>query len=90
MNEIINYTLDITNKENRSVQHDFKDRVNEIYRGLIAEICKRLMKKHDKPDRIITEITITNIKDHHEGRIDALLEYHNGYGILDWKTYDLK
>jgi hypothetical protein len=89
MDEIINYTLDITNKENRSVQHDFKDRVNEIYRGLIAGICKRLMKKHDKPDRIITEITITNIKDHHEGRIDALLEYHHGYGILDWKTYDL-
>ena len=89
MNEVINYTLDIKNKENRSVQHDFKDRIDEIYRGLVTGICKRLMKKYDKPDRIITEITITNIKDHHEGRIDALLEYHYGYGILDWKTYDL-
>lgn len=89
VNEIINYTLDTTNKENRFVQHDFKDRVNEIYHGLIMGISKRLMKKHEKPDRIITEITITNIKDHHEGRIDALLEYPHGYGILDWKTYDL-
>ena len=89
LNEIINYTLDTTNKENRFVPHDFKARVNEIYRGLIIGISKWLMKKHEKPNRIITEITITNIKDHHEGRIDALLEYPHGYGILDWKTYDL-
>src|SRR5215831_143332 len=89
VNEVINYTLDITNKENRFVQHDFRDRVNEIYYGLVAGISKRLMKKYEKPDRIITEITITNFKDHHEGRIDALLKYPHGYGILDWKTYDL-
>jgi hypothetical protein len=62
MNEVINYTLDIKNKENRSVQHDFKDRIDEIYRDLVTGICKRLMKKYDKPDRIRTEITITNIK----------------------------
>ena len=30
LNEIINYTLDTTNKENRFVPHDFKARVNEI------------------------------------------------------------
>jgi ATP-dependent exoDNAse (exonuclease V) beta subunit len=37
----------------------------------------------------MTEVTITNITNNHEGRIDALLEYPNGYGLLDWKSYDL-
>jgi hypothetical protein len=89
VNIIIEDTLDLARKENRFVQHDFKDRVNESYRGIVTGITRRLMKKHEKPERIITEITITNIKDHHEGRIDALLEYPNSYGLLDWKSYDL-
>lgn len=86
---VIADTLDSANKENRFVQHDFEDQVNEIYCGLILGITKRLMKKYERPTRVISEVTITNIKDHHEGRIDALLEYPNGYGLLDWKSYDL-
>jgi hypothetical protein len=86
---IIEDILDIAHKENRFVQHDFRDRINETYHGLITGITNRLMKKYEKPVRVITEVTISNIKNHHEGRIDALLEYTNGYGLLDWKSYDL-
>ena len=88
VNEIINNALDTANKENRFVEHNFMDLVKETYHGLILGITKRLMK-HEKPNRVITEVTITNIKDHHEGRIDALIEYSGSYGLLDWKTYDL-
>jgi hypothetical protein len=89
VNVILEDALDIAHKENRFVQHDFKQRVNDTYQGLITGITKRLMKKYEKPDRVITEVTISNIKNHHEGRIDALLEYSDGYGLLDWKSYDL-
>jgi hypothetical protein len=89
VNGIMEDTLDIAFKENRFVPDDFKDRVNETYNGLIGGITRRLMKKYEKPLRVITEVTISNIKNHHEGRIDALLEYHDGYGLLDWKGYDL-
>ena len=32
--------------------------------------------------RAITEVTISNIQNYHEGRIDALLEYPHGYACL--------
>ena len=81
VNVIIENTLDIASSENRFVPDDFKDRVNETFNGLIAGITRRLMRKYEKPLRIITEVTISNVNNHHEGRIDALLEYHNGYGL---------
>lgn len=87
--EIIAHAQETATKENRFVQGDFEDSVNEIVDGLISGITHRLMKKHERPARVITEVTITNIKNNHEGRIDALLEYSNGYGLLDWKSYDL-
>jgi hypothetical protein len=46
-------------------------------------------KKHERPSRVMTEVTITNIKDHHKGRVDVLAQYPNGCGLLDWKCYDL-
>jgi hypothetical protein len=47
-------------------------------------------KKYELPKRIIAEITITNISEYHEGRIDAILEYNgNQYWFVDWKTYDV-
>jgi hypothetical protein len=89
VNGVMEDTLDVALKENRFVPDDFKDRVNETYNGLITGITRRLMKKYEKPLKVITEATISNVKNHHEGRIDALLEYHDGYGLLDWKSYDL-
>lgn len=89
VNIIINDTLDGANRENRFVPHDFKIQVNDIFHGLVLSMTKRLMKKYEKPSRVLTEITITNIKNHHEGRVDAILEYPDGYGLLDWKSYDL-
>jgi hypothetical protein len=50
---------------------------------------KRIMKKYPRPIRVITEITITNTKNFHEGRLDAILEYPYGYGVIDWKAYDI-
>jgi hypothetical protein len=89
VNTIIKDTLEGAYRENRFVQDDFELQVNEIYTGLIMGMTRRLMKKYERPSRVLTEVTITNIKDHHEGRIDALLEYPSGYGLLDWKSYDL-
>jgi hypothetical protein len=38
----------------------------------------------------VTEITITNVKKVHEGRIDALFEFSDGScGLVDWKTNDI-
>jgi hypothetical protein len=47
------------------------------------------MRKYEQPRRAITEITITNTKNFHEGRLDAILEYSYGYGVIDWKAYDI-
>jgi hypothetical protein len=47
------------------------------------------MQKYYRPKKAISEITISNIQKFHEGRIDALLEYSPGYGLIDWKTYNL-
>jgi hypothetical protein len=47
------------------------------------------MKKYHQPKRAVTEITISNIQNHQEGRIDAILEYSNGYALLDWKTHSI-
>src|SRR5262245_51310891 len=89
VNTIIEDTLEIARRENRFIEDTLELQVNDIYNGLITGITRRLMKKHERPSRVLTEVTITNIKDHHEGRIDAILEYSNGYGLLDWKSYDL-
>jgi len=90
VNTVIKDTLEGAHQENRFVEDDFETQVNDIYNGLIIGMAKRLMKKYERPSRVLTEVTITNIKDHHEGRIDALLEYSSGgYGLLDWKSYDL-
>ena len=89
VNIIINDTLDGANRENKFVPDDFKIQVNDIFHGLVPSMARRLMKKYQKPSRVLTEITITNIKNHHEGRVDAILEYPDGYGLLDWKSYDL-
>ena len=49
------------------------------------------MKKYESPKYIITEITITNVSKYHEGKIDVILEYNgNQYGLVDWKTYDVR
>jgi ATP-dependent exoDNAse (exonuclease V) beta subunit len=48
------------------------------------------MKKYEQPKRAVTEITITNVKEVHEGRVDAIFEFHDGrYGLIDWKTNDI-
>ena len=40
-------------------------------------LAKRIMKKYEQPKRVVTEITITNVKEVHEGRIDAIFEFND-------------
>ena len=88
--EVIKETKENANKEARKIPESFDQDVMDRYQGLVTGITKYLMKKYERPDRVVTEVTITNISNHHEGRIDAILEFNgNGYGILDWKTYDI-
>lgn len=87
--EVIKETREYANKEARKIPESFDHDVMNRYQGLVTGITKYLMKKYERPDHVITEVTITNIPNHHEGRIDAILEFGKGYGILDWKTYDI-
>jgi hypothetical protein len=48
------------------------------------------MAHYEKPKRALTEVTISNVNEHHEGRLDAALEfYQRQYGVLDWKTNNM-
>ncbi len=89
INETTEYVKEIAKKEDRSISEDFDERVNDLTHNLVESITKRIMKKYHQPKRAITEITISNIQNRQEGRIDALLEYSNGYALLDWKTYSI-
>ena len=89
IDETTKYVKETAKKEDRSIPKDFDERVNDLTHHLIESITKRIMRKYHQPKRAITEVTISNIQNHQEGRIDALLEYPNGYALLDWKTYSL-
>ena len=86
---LINYSEEVAKQENRAIPDSYEDQVHDLTNGLITSIAKRLMNKFERPNRAITEVTVTNTKNNHEGRIDAILEYSRGYALLDWKTYDL-
>lgn len=67
--------------------NDFKENLEGVLIDLLTHFAKKVMTKMPPPRKILTEITITNVKKQHEGRIDALLEFHNGsYLVIDWKT----
>lgn len=89
INETTDYVKEIAKKEARDISEDFDERVNDLTHHLIESITKRIMKKFHQPIRALTEVTISNIQNHQEGRIDAILEYPSGYALLDWKTYSL-
>lgn len=73
-----------------SIIETFDYEVQDRFHGLLVGLAKRIMKKYEKPKRAVTEITITNVKEVHEGRIDALFEFGDGkYGLIDWKTNDI-
>jgi hypothetical protein len=65
----------------------FRADVEYRFHGLLVAIAKRLMVQYEQPKRALTEVTISNVNEHHEGRLDAALEfYHRQYAVLDWKT----
>jgi hypothetical protein len=93
IDETIRNTKDRVQREGRRhkpldqcFEYDVRDR---LY-GILAGFTSRIMKNYEQPKRIITEITITNVSEFHEGRIDAIFEYYrNHYALVDWKTYNV-
>ncbi len=53
----------------------------------IANVMSNKMQNDSPPDRIMTEITITNPAVRHEGRIDGIFEYPSRVETVEWKTY---
>jgi len=85
-------TKDKAKKEGNALAtiETFDSDVRDRFHGLLVGLTKRIMKKYQQPKRAVTEITITNVNKVHEGRIDALFEFHDGtYGLIDWKTNDI-
>jgi PD-(D/E)XK nuclease superfamily len=88
--QVTRETKEVAIKEARKLPESFDDDIADRFQGLVTGITKHLMRKYERPKRVISEITVTNILNHHEGRIDAILEFDNdNYGILDWKTYNI-
>jgi len=68
----------------------FDFEVQDRFHGLLIGLAKRVMKKYPRPKRAVTEITITNVAEVQEGRIDAIFEFKDDrYGLIEWKTNDL-
>ena len=68
----------------------FRADVEYRFYGLLVGIAKRLMAYYERPKRALTEVTISNVNEHHEGRLDAALEFNQRqYGVLDWKTNNM-
>jgi hypothetical protein len=55
----------------------FDYEVQDRFHGLLIGLAKRIMKKYEQPKRAVTEITITNVKEVQEGRIDAIFEFQD-------------
>jgi hypothetical protein len=90
VSEIIGIKRDWAKGEGREIPPGFDDDVRDRFHGLLTGLAKRIMHKYERPKRALSEITITNIKNFHEGRIDAILEFDSGmYAAIDWKTYNL-
>lgn len=69
------------------VSNECLERASDRIFGLTEAFVYQFMIKEPPPERIRTELTITNVKMGHEGRLDALIEHKDNYTVLDWKTY---
>ena len=82
---------ELAKREGKKISEHFEYEVQDRFHGLLIGIAKKLMKKYRRPKRAVTEITITNVKSFQEGRIDAILEFDEGYyGLIDWKTNNIE
>src|SRR6476659_4045025 len=87
---IISFKKEWAKGEGKEIPSKFDDDVNDRIHCILIGLAKRIMYKFERPKRILSEITITNIKYYQEGRIDSILEFENGrYGAIDWKAYNL-
>jgi hypothetical protein len=77
-------------EEKTPVLDTFDYEVQDRFHGLSLGLAKRIMKNYEQPKRAVTEITITNVKQVQEGRVDAIFEFSDDrYGLIDWKTNDI-
>ncbi len=83
-------SIDTQHRFGNVIPVGYEDILRDRFHGILVGFIKRIMKKYEKPKNVLTEITITNIKGHQEGRLDAILEFDKGFAILDWKSYDDK
>lgn len=87
---ILSYKKEWARGEGREIPPNFDDDVKDRIHGILIGLAKRIMYRYERPKRSLSEITITNIKNYQEGRIDSILEFENGqYGAIDWKAYNL-
>ena len=54
--------------------------------GMIEGLAQYMVGR-SPPDRILTELQITNTTAHQEGRVDAIFEWPDHYSTVDFKTY---
>src|SRR5438552_13356629 len=74
---------------------DRYDRVNLEAQELVANSrltdsldgLAQFMVKYPPPGMILTELALTNVQTHHEGRLDALFEWDDRWTTVDFKTY---
>ncbi|MDE1853281.1 MAG: PD-(D/E)XK nuclease family protein [Thaumarchaeota archaeon] len=88
--ETLTNNIEEMTKRGFVLREHFREEVLDQARGLVQGILDGVISKQTAPHRILTEQTITNLKVHLEGRLDALLEWGGRqYGVLDWKTGNL-
>ena len=89
VSDVLAEKSDWIRRENREFPPNFESDVRDRFHGLLVGFAKRIMRSYSAPKRVLTEITITNTKNFHEGRPDVILEYDYGFIVIDWKAYDL-
>lgn len=90
IDEAITSSREWATSRGKSIPETFENEVKDRAHGLLVGFVKRIMKKYEQPKKAFTELTITNVRNFQEGRVDGILEFSNRtYGLIDWKTYDI-
>lgn len=80
---------DIREKQLGNPDSNIEQYISQAYRRLqgIASVLHDKMSKNPPPNRILSEVAITNPDTRHEGRIDAIFQYPGYVETVEWKTY---
>ena len=80
---------DVREKQQGDPERNIERHISQAQTRLqgIAGVLHDKMSQDPAPNRIVSEITITNPVTRHEGRIDAIFEYPEFAETVEWKTY---